>query len=258
MKGFLDSATLETAVGIILIYFVLATLCSALVEWLSSLRGLREALLRSTLSELFGAQCTVDGRKFLDAFFAHPLIAPYAMHFRTSARIPARAFGAAVLDLAAPGREGDGAEALENLRNGIKSLPEGPVRRSLQALSVAAPDYAEAAKRVEDWFNDSMSHATMRYKGKMQWWLLAAAALITVASDADSLYMLRLLRSQLGEHVEKTALLGWGVQHWPANAADCGNRLFGWLLTIASVSLGAPFWFDLLEKLLNMHHAQED
>lgn len=50
-------------------------------------------------------------------------------------------------------------------------------------------------------------------------------------------------------------LLGWqGVSRedpastWPA-------RVLGWLLTILAVSLGAPFWFDMLNKLINLRSA---
>lgn len=31
-----------------------------------------------------------------------------------------------------------------------------------------------------------------------------------------------------------------------------GSRLLGWLLTALALSLGAPFWFDLLGKLVNV------
>lgn len=41
----------------------------------------------------------------------------------------------------------------------------------------------------------------------------------------------------------------WGIaEHWSYN-------LGGWLLTAIAVSLGAPFWFDLLNKLVNLRLA---
>ena len=33
-----------------------------------------------------------------------------------------------------------------------------------------------------------------------------------------------------------------------------GNRLVGWFLTALALSLGAPFWFDLLNKVVNVRH----
>jgi hypothetical protein len=38
----------------------------------------------------------------------------------------------------------------------------------------------------------------------------------------------------------------WSI--WPA-------RLLGWMLTILAISLGAPFWFDMLNKLVNIRSA---
>lgn len=40
--------------------------------------------------------------------------------------------------------------------------------------------------------------------------------------------------------------LGWGTQQRPANYLVAG---VGWLLTALALSLGAPFWFDLLGKV---------
>jgi hypothetical protein len=31
--------------------------------------------------------------------------------------------------------------------------------------------------------------------------------------------------------------------------------LFGWSLTIVAVSMGAPFWFDFLNKVMNVRNA---
>ena len=33
------------------------------------------------------------------------------------------------------------------------------------------------------------------------------------------------------------------------------GHLFGWLLSIAAVSLGAPFWFDTLSRFVNLRGA---
>jgi hypothetical protein len=30
------------------------------------------------------------------------------------------------------------------------------------------------------------------------------------------------------------------------------NRFLGWLLTVAAISVGAPFWFDTLNRFVNI------
>jgi len=48
--------------------------------------------------------------------------------------------------------------------------------------------------------------------------------------------------------------LGWG-SGTPATPGAWGLKLAGWLLTAFAVSFGAPFWFDLLNKFVNIRHA---
>lgn len=41
-------------------------------------------------------------------------------------------------------------------------------------------------------------------------------------------------------------------QTWPEGGGDWGKKLAGFFLTIVALSLGAPFWFDLLNNLVNL------
>lgn len=48
--------------------------------------------------------------------------------------------------------------------------------------------------------------------------------------------------------------LGWTTDEedpraWPGSGAGLLSRLLGWSLTVVALSLGAPFWFDLLGKV---------
>ena len=49
-------------------------------------------------------------------------------------------------------------------------------------------------------------------------------------------------------------LLGWTRQDW-CERSQWPSRLLGWILTIVAISLGAPFWFDTLNKLMNIRSA---
>ena len=46
--------------------------------------------------------------------------------------------------------------------------------------------------------------------------------------------------------------LGWGEAQRPDNGGDWGIAALGWLLTALALSLGAPFWFDLLNKVTSL------
>jgi hypothetical protein len=56
-------------------------------------------------------------------------------------------------------------------------------------------------------------------------------------------------RQRLGE------LIGWRGVVQNNNWKDWGERGLGWALTVLALSMGAPFWFDLLNKFMNVRYA---
>ena len=56
------------------------------------------------------------------------------------------------------------------------------------------------------------------------------------------------------EDLEKTNnVLGLGIGSYQFNGCgDFVRAVFGWILTALAISLGAPFWFDLLNKLMKL------
>ena len=61
------------------------------------------------------------------------------------------------------------------------------------------------------------------------------------------------LPKKCGEQQDQacTEVLGWNIHEWQL----FGLKLFGWLITAAAVSLGAPFWFDLLQKIVQIRRS---
>jgi hypothetical protein len=55
------------------------------------------------------------------------------------------------------------------------------------------------------------------------------------------------------QHVNSTLGLGWPKKTLCENIHTIdGTRFLGWLLTALALSMGAPFWFDLLNKLMQL------
>jgi len=50
-------------------------------------------------------------------------------------------------------------------------------------------------------------------------------------------------------------VLGWKANTMPSDSLGWLERILGWFLTMVAVSLGAPFWFDILNKLVNVRNA---
>ena len=58
------------------------------------------------------------------------------------------------------------------------------------------------------------------------------------------------------ENVKSPLGLGWKNVEWDkVTVYDALTKLLGWLVTALAVSLGAPFWFDLLRKLVNIRQS---
>jgi len=47
-------------------------------------------------------------------------------------------------------------------------------------------------------------------------------------------------------------MLGW---HGSFRESLGWSALLGWLLTVLALSMGAPFWFDVLNKFMNVRFA---
>jgi hypothetical protein len=51
---------------------------------------------------------------------------------------------------------------------------------------------------------------------------------------------------------DRWSLIGWTEEEWKDLTSNGPMKIAGWLLTAIAVSLGAPFWFDLLNKLVSL------
>jgi hypothetical protein len=72
----------------------------------------------------------------------------------------------------------------------------------------------------------------------------------------DDLARDRRCRADGANRLGTGAFPGWAlVSHPRMTLTLAGTHLAGWLLTAVAVSLGAPFWFDLLSRLVNIRGA---
>ncbi|MEJ0102754.1 MAG: hypothetical protein WDO19_09455 [Bacteroidota bacterium] len=49
--------------------------------------------------------------------------------------------------------------------------------------------------------------------------------------------------------------IGWNQKNWDDTRNDWLMSIVGWFLAAIAISMGAPFWFDLLIKLVNIRRA---
>lgn len=149
----------------------------------------------------------------------------------------------------------------------------------LTLLDAAGDDPGKTRENIEAWFNSTMDRVSGAYKRGTQIMLLASGLFIAVLMNADSINIVTSLATN--EAVRQTlvtasaaapagssdALLvqirrsglpvGWSphpMEHdprgVPATWGEWFAKVLGLLLTGFAVSLGAPFWFDVLNRII--------
>jgi hypothetical protein len=250
LNGLLGSAVLETATGLSLIYLLLAVFCTTANEWIAALLHTRANMLRQGIVQLLHGAVVPDNG-LAEQFYGHPLIRGLMQDGEHPSYLPARTFARTIMDIATPLHAGS--ITFEQLEEGIKALPDSGARASLLAVIQTADRRIENAQHaIEGWYNDGMDRVSSWYKRRTQLWTTLVAAAITIAANADTI---RIARDFWLEPALREPVLGWnGVTDWRDPAA-WATRVVGWLVTVVAVSLGAPFWFDVLNKIANVRWA---
>ena len=275
------SGAIDVAIGLVFVFALLSLICSSLTEMVSQLLRWRATTLEK------GVRSLIDDQGTRDLFYDHPLIRSLGKETgpgenRHPAYIPTRLFALVLLDVLAP-------PPAEQRSANDDAQVAGDVRRALTTLTGLNDAALEAQrKNVELWFDDVMDRVSGWYKRKAQWTLLVFAVLVTCVANADcinlatTLWQSPALRSALAEsaasyqagaqaHPEQKETLdqlharldtlsaqglplGWAGDK-VLSSTEPGQwltKFAGLLLTALAVSLGAPFWFDLVNKLVNL------
>ena len=182
--------------------------------------------------------------------------------------------------------------SVASLEATVRDLPDGRIRRALlSALDTADDDLLAVQRGVENWFNACMERVSGRYKRRTQAILFVIGLLAAGVMNIDAFSVGRALlqdkalrdgavaqAASLSEHGhpdEGFAALqrdldaiqfptGWEPPPQRLMAApgapglDPGallQMLTGWLVTAFAVMLGAPFWFDMLNRFVVVRSA---
>lgn len=298
---------LEVVIGLSFVYFVLALVCSAVAETISSLQRTRPKMLVEGIENLFSGSNSItdEGRHLARLFWSHPLVQALIRPRKGSthvtqadgkgpAYIPARTFVSALLDLGARNSHElaedteDAAKlaaALSKVKvpDAINGIPSEPLRQALLAIyNEADGDVNQFRREAEKWYDDAMDRVSGWYKRHIQAVIWVIALLVAVLLNVDTVQIATTLwkdpttRAAVVARADKAVAqgqnsikvsqtvstiglpLGWklelgtGQQDIPDQARLVLSKLIGLLLTAAALSLGAPFWFDLLSKFVRI------
>ena len=197
--------------------------------------------------------------------------------------IPSRNFAMALIDLAARGPVADGSIpvplTLNALRSNLQQLQCPPVQRVLlTAIDSAEGDLQKAKAYIEAWYDSAMDRVSGWYKRSTQWMIFVIGLVLAIVLNVNTmtivkhLYLDKAARQALVARAQavgndpnsasknyseiKTELnslplpIGWSPQQRSSTWKERCETGAGWLLTAVAASLGAPFWFDLLNKVM--------
>ncbi len=264
----LNGPIVDVALGLIFFYVTLSLVCSSIQEVIAGVFGLRSRNLRRGIENLVG-------NEYAQALYDHPLIKGLRKPKRLPSYVRPEIFAGALLEVVARDKAGKHAFELTaaELRETIGKIDaENPTRDLLLGLvDTAEPRVEELGRRVADWFDAGMDRIAGWYKRQVKYFLLAVAAVVTVAVNADTmriaeqLWLDGALRSAIAAAAEEAVAAGdlSGIDEraqlrtFPIGYPDpfpgiTVRVVVGWLLTVAAISLGAPFWFDLLSRIANL------
>ncbi len=272
---------LDTAIGLVFIYLVLSLTCTALNEWIAGMLNRRSKNLYKGIKTLLE-----DPKKpsLIADFYAHPLVQDLHVADKMPAYIQPKTFSLVLLDLLVPS-DPAAPKTMASIRQAVANLPaDSATRKTLSILLDQAGDnLAKLEQDMETWFNGAMDRVSGWYKQRTQVIVLTIAALLSIGTNADTFAIATALanNSALREAViaqAKTYMetakppeapanqptvneriaqlqqlgipLGWKSR--PSQPGDWWNKFAGLALTAFAVSLGAPFWFDLLNRFMNI------
>lgn len=278
-----DHPIIDVALGLMLFYIVLSLVVSSVQEWLASALGMRAKNLREGIENLIDGPGS--GAAFARQVYDHPLIKNLAKDKKLPSYISPETLSAVLLEVVAQDRlkKSYTACTLDEVRDlASKIESEHPLRRVFEVFVDRADDLQENLKqRVAEWFDEGMNRVSGWYKRKVKIRLVLISAAVTILMNASSvqvateLWRNDALRTELAEQAKEKANrgtetsaddalnqlrsfpIGWSTEpdgsiDWPDCWVEWVGMVLGWLVTVAAVSLGAPFWFDLLSKVADL------
>jgi len=275
------SSIVDVAIGLTLVFLLTGVLCTAVMEAVSSFLALRSTTLEEGLRHFLDDP---KGAGLAAELYKHVQISGLSGAGKPS-YIPAENFARALLDILFPRAAGDPPPTLDEARKIAQQMPKGRVQDLvLTLIGEAGNDVGKIRRGIESWFNAGMDRIGGIYKRKTQWIILVVALLTCLVANIDAIQIGNrlnsnsVLRSQLVAMAEKTVSKPAGEATTPAGVAASASDLkaldlnLGWsgespgndpvtwtfrkalgiLITALAASLGAPFWFDVLSKFINL------
>jgi hypothetical protein len=287
---------LDVAIGIVVVFFIISLIASAINETIATALSWRSHYLERWLGNVLAHPnaSAAEVEQALNEFYKHPLLAPLLKQPRwwnsakTAERkpsyIPSSLFTSYLFDKA-PAPDKVTSKTIDAM---IAGLPNDELKKTINTFrKEVGDDEVALRRRIEKWYDDSMSRVSGWYKRRTQIALAVIGLGLAIVLNADTLQITRTLWSdktiraavvaKAGQITQQTAQpkslqavagqveqikalnipMGWKLKagdprDLPHGAGLWAAKVIGILLTMFATMLGAPFWFDLLSRFVKL------
>jgi hypothetical protein len=292
-----SNGVIEVVIGLVLMYLALSIFCTVANELMATVFGWRAKSLATGIGQLidhpplrndFYNHGLIDGAKSASTAGGKPGKSDHPSY------ISGKVFAMALLGSLDPTKPLQGFSEIEDA---VKNLPDCNIRDILLAHIIAADnDLTKLRECVAIWFDNTMDRLGGVYQRKLKYVSFGIGLLLAAGINADTITVSKALwqdsalREQMvkvAEHVvsskppavesangqtltaavEQIRMaedelrplpIGWHRNQASAiNFMDALLKLAGLLLTTLALTLGAPFWFDLLSKFIHLRGTGE-
>jgi len=287
------STILDLAVGLIFTFLIISLITSTATEAISSASGWRANTLLQGIKDLLNDQnFTGLALSLYNHGLINPQSSGVAEKLADLTTKPsyidAKQFATALTELTGissgvslPVPQDKVDAVVTDLKGKINgTVTDAQLKQVLNGIvDRAGGDINKINSGIADWFNQSMQRVAGAYKRKTQLWTIVIALILTIAFNLDAVRVAlalwdqpMILKSlpQLASSVSPTDALkqfqGLGLPFgWDNDAIayikDTTNgphwifAIVGWIVTALSALFGAPFWFDALQKFVQLRGA---
>ncbi len=258
----LNSAVLDVALGMVFCWGAVALIASSIYESIASLFKLRANDLQKGVKDLLNDK---DFAGLALSVYRNGLVNPRDPGTATGesnvtvkpSYIDPMHFAAALLEAiqGAP-------DAVEDLKKKLEAIKDDQIRTMLVGMYTrAGGKIEEIQKQLAGWFSAGMERVSGVYKRRAQLFSFLIALLVAEALNIDTFGLFKALWVHPADiaslpvpgaaSVALSELKQLPVGRTGALPADLVSVL-GWLATACSALFGAPFWFGLLQRLVNL------
>lgn len=275
------SVILDVLIGMIALFLAVSLVASAVTEAIASLLALRARTLLQGVKQLLNDP---DMEHLARSLYNHALVNPLFSGTAPAGARPAilpsyidsRHFAVALIDTVQQGSAG-----AASLNEAIGRIADPQIKATLAALYRGAGYQLDRFRdEVATWFDRAMDRLSGVYKRRIRWITLAVALAVAGALNADPVHVGVLvwqrpvIADQLGHiapvagtaaqlQTQATAVVGQldsagPLIGWTGFAGDPRDRtwsgialmILGWAIAAGAALFGAPFWFDILQRIV--------